>query len=102
MATYKSNYLSCDFDFDLQGKNFGAARLANADAALGNHIPIVTVGPASTTGSQRTDWSGGYELGLARGRPMRLRCGVGALLQPPRVGPVASETSTPQNQICHR
>ena len=47
MATYKSNYLSCDFDFDLQGKNFGAARLANADAELGNHVPIVTVANGS-------------------------------------------------------
>ncbi len=47
MATYKSNYLSCDFNFDLQGKNFGAARLANADAELGNHIPIVTVANGS-------------------------------------------------------
>ena len=43
MAAYKSNYLSCDFDFDAKGKNFGTARIANADAELGNLIPIVTV-----------------------------------------------------------
>ncbi len=43
MATYKSNYLSCDFDFEAQGKTFGSARLANADAHLGILIPIVTI-----------------------------------------------------------
>ena len=47
MATYKSNYLSCDFDFDAQGKSFGSARLANADAQLGILIPIVTIANGS-------------------------------------------------------
>ena len=47
MVTYKSNQLSCDFDFDAQGKNFGVARLANADARLGNRIPIVTIANGS-------------------------------------------------------
>ena len=47
MASYKSNELSCDFDFDAQGKNYGTARLTNATAHLGNHIPIVTVANGS-------------------------------------------------------
>ena len=47
MATYKSNYLSCDFDFDVQGKSFGSARLANADAQLGILIPIATIANGS-------------------------------------------------------
>ena len=43
MTTYKSSEASCDFDFDAQGKNFGALRLANADARLGNRVPIATI-----------------------------------------------------------
>ena len=47
MANYKTNDISCDFDFNLQGKNFGAAQLANANAELGNRIPIVTIANGS-------------------------------------------------------
>jgi len=47
MANYKSVQLSCDFDFDAKGKNFGSAKLANADARFGNLIPIVTIANGS-------------------------------------------------------
>lgn len=46
MVTYKSDFISCDFDFDEQGKNYGAARLIysdNANAGRVMLIPIVTM-----------------------------------------------------------
>ena len=46
MATYKSDFISCDFDFSAQGKNYGAARLIysdNANAGRVMLIPIVTI-----------------------------------------------------------
>ena len=46
MTTYKSAFISCDFDFDAQGKHYGAAHLTYSDDANGMRvflIPIVTI-----------------------------------------------------------
>ncbi len=46
MVNYKSDFISCDFDFEAQGKNYGAARLVYSDNANAGRvflIPIVTI-----------------------------------------------------------
>ena len=46
MTIYKSAFISCNFDFDAQGKNYGAAHLTYSDDANGMRvflIPIVTI-----------------------------------------------------------
>lgn len=50
MVKYKSDFVSCDYDFDAQGKNYGAARLVfsdNENAGRVIPIPIVTVANGS-------------------------------------------------------
>ncbi len=47
---YKSNFVSCDFDIDQQGRNYGSATLVysdNANAGRGFEIPIVTIANGS-------------------------------------------------------
>lgn len=46
MTTYKSNFISCDFDFDTPGKHYGAAHLKysnNSESMRVFPIPIVTI-----------------------------------------------------------
>lgn len=46
MVKYKSDFVSCDFDFDATGKHYGAARLVYSDNANAGRvflIPIVSI-----------------------------------------------------------